>query len=132
MKINREARQAAKKYYLLCTPDGVLNEEKVRHAVNLLSAQKPRNYIQILERFKKLIEIEVLKRTTTVESAIELPDKGASIFAEVDKKFGKALATHYKVNPNLLAGLRIQRGSDVWDGSLRSRLNKLQQAISSS
>ncbi|PTX99529.1 hypothetical protein DB346_16975 [Verrucomicrobia bacterium LW23] len=130
MKINREARQAAKKCFLLCTPGGKLDEDKVRATVNILSAQKPRNYIQILERFRKLVEIEVHKRTTTVESAVELPDKGASIFAEVEKKFGHSLATAYKVNPALLGGLRIQRGSDVWDGSLRARLDRLAQAIS--
>jgi F-type H+-transporting ATPase subunit delta len=33
------------------------------------------------------------------------------------------------VNPQLLGGMRIQVGSDVWDGTVRGRLERLQQQL---
>jgi F-type H+-transporting ATPase subunit delta len=32
-------------------------------------------------------------------------------------------------NPDLLGGMRIRVGSDVWDSSVRNRLQRLQQQL---
>ncbi len=37
------------------------------------------------------------------------------------------LTTEFGVNRELLGGMRIRVGSDVWDGSVRHRLESLQQ-----
>jgi F-type H+-transporting ATPase subunit delta len=65
-----------------------------------------------------------------VESATPLPDRGASIFAELERNYGRASRTFYQENPALLGGLRIRRGNNIWDGSLSGRLSRLQQALS--
>ncbi|MES2309569.1 MAG: F0F1 ATP synthase subunit delta [Verrucomicrobiota bacterium] len=125
MKINREARQNAKSLLKLCSENGVLQEAKVRQVVKAISDKKPRGYLAILTRFQKLIQIEVSRSTVTVESAVELSDKGASVFQSVESKFGPSSAKNYRVSPDLIGGVRITRGSDVWDGSVRARLNAL-------
>jgi len=131
MKIDRLTRQNAKKYFRACLrPDGSLNEQGVREIVQLLITEKPRNYIQIITRLQRLVEIAVEERTVRVESATPLPDRGASVFADLEKQFGPASRTEYTENPKLLGGLRIRRGSNIWDGSVSSRLERLQQAFS--
>jgi len=131
MKIDRHARQSAKKYFRACVkPDGSLNEQAVREIIQLLVTEKPRNYLPVLSRLQRLIEIAVEERTVQVESATPLPDRGASIFQDLEKQFGPASRTYYEEKPNLLGGLRIRRGSSIWDGSLSSRLDRLQQAFS--
>ncbi len=131
MKIDRHARQTAKKYFRACVrPDGSLDEAGIRDLVNLLVARKPRNYIGILTRLQRLVEIAIEERAVTVESATPLADKGASVFADLERRFGAASSTSYTENPALLGGLRIRRGSNIWDGSLSSRLDRLQQAFS--
>jgi F-type H+-transporting ATPase subunit delta len=129
MKINREARQNAKKLFRICTQNGQLDETKIRQLIRLLAEQKPRNYLGILSRLKKLVEIEVKNRTVNVQSAAELADRGAAILSQVEQQFGPALVRSYEVNPNLLGGLKIQVGSNVWDGSVRARLQKLEQSL---
>jgi len=130
MKIDRHARQTAKKYFRACVrPDGSVDEQGIRDLVNLLVSRKPRNYIGILTRLQRLVELAIEERSVSVESATPLADKGASVFADLEKRFGSASSTSYKENPALLGGLRIRRGSNIWDGSISTRLQRLQQAF---
>jgi F-type H+-transporting ATPase subunit delta len=131
MKIDRQSRQIAKKYFLACrNADGSVNEASVREIVPLLVDSKPRNYLAILTHFYRLIELALDENTIRVESATPLADKGASVFAELEQQHGKAARTIYEENPSLLGGLRIRRGNNIWDGSLSGRLQRLQQALS--
>lgn len=125
MKITREARRDARKLFRLCLVDGRVDEGRVRAAVQKVAQAKPRGYASLLARFQKLLQIEVEKRTFAVESAVELADKGASALADLEKKFGKPLATRYAVNPALLGGVLLRVGSHVWDGTVRNRLRAL-------
>lgn len=129
MKINREARQTAKKLFKLSVVNGQLDESRVRETVDALCTQKPRNYLAIATRLLKLVEIEVEQNTVTVTSAVALPDQGAAAFSALERKFGPALQKNYTINPSLIGGLRVQRGSDVWDDSIRGRLNTLRQNL---
>lgn len=125
MKITREARRDARKLFRLCLDGGRLDEGRVRAVVTKVGQAKPRGYAALLHRFYKLIEIEVARRTFVVESATELADKGASVLADLEQKFGKPLATRYAVNPALLGGVLLRVGSRVWDGTVRNRLRSL-------
>jgi F-type H+-transporting ATPase subunit delta len=49
--------------------------------------------------------------------------------ANLKKKYGSDLTTEFVVNPELLGGMRIRVGSDVWDGTVRNRLERLQQEL---
>lgn len=129
MKINREARQASKKLFNACFQNGNLDEARLRQVVKALAEQKPRHYLAILSRIKKLAELEIDRRTYSIESSVPLPDSGAALFEQLRSRFGPALVTRYETNPSLLGGLRIQVGSDVWDGSIRARLNALEQKL---
>jgi F-type H+-transporting ATPase subunit delta len=132
MKIDSHARQSAKKFIRACLrPDGSIDENGVREIVQLLVTQKPRNHLAILHRLRKLIELAVEERAVRVESATPLSDQGASVFANLEQRYGPASRNVYEVNPGLLGGLRIRRGSTVWDGSLSTRLERLGQALSS-
>jgi len=131
MKIDRQARQSAKRYFRACLrPDGSFDEQGVRDLVHLLATEKPRNYLAILTRLQQLIELAVEERSVRVESAAPLPDRGASIFASLERRFGPASRQAYEINPTLLGGLRIRRGSNIWDGSVQGRLSRLEQAFS--
>jgi F-type H+-transporting ATPase subunit delta len=131
MKIDRQSRQIAKKYFLACrNADGSVNESSVREIVTLVVDQKPRNFLAILTHLYRLIELALDENTVRIESATPLPDKGASVFADLEQRYGRASRTVYEENPALLGGLRIRRGNNIWDGSLSGRLNRLQQSFS--
>jgi F-type H+-transporting ATPase subunit delta len=44
-------------------------------------------------------------------------------------KYGSDLTTEFIVDPRLLGGMRVRVGSDVWDGTVRNRLERLEQEL---
>ena len=131
MKIDRQSRQSAKKYFRACrNPDGSVNEQSIREIVQLLVNEKPRNFLAVLTQLCRLVELNLEESAVRVESATPLADRGASVFASLEQAYGPAASTSYEENPALLGGLRIRRGNNIWDGSLSGRLQRLQQALS--
>jgi F-type H+-transporting ATPase subunit delta len=130
MKINKETRQLSKELLRASFTDGQLDSGRVSSLLKSLIEKKPRRYIQVLEAYKRLLRLEVEKRTATIETATELsPDSGQQIVDNLKRKYGNDLATRFVVNPELLGGMRIRVGSDVWDSSVRNRLQRLQQQL---
>ena len=72
----------------------------------------------------------VAKRTVRVDNAVATtPEQAASIQASLTRRYGPGLEINYGINPALIGGLRIQVGSDLYDGSVKARLEKLQQSF---
>jgi len=130
MKINKETRQLSKELFRASFVDGRLDGSRVSSLVKTLIEKKPRHYIHVLEAYQRLLRLEVEKRTATIETATELsPDAGQQIVENLKRKYGSDLAARFVVNPQLLGGMRIRVGSDVWDSSVRNRLQRLQQQL---
>ena len=130
MKINKETRQLSKELLRASFTDGKLDSGRITSLVKSLIEKKPRNYIKVLESYKRLLRLEVEKRSATIETATALaPEAGAKIVENLKRKYGSELAAKFVVNPELLGGMRIRVGSDVWDSSVRNRLQRLQQQL---
>ncbi len=69
MKINKETRQHSKELLRASFIDGKLDNGRIAALVMALIKKKPRNYIKILESYKRLLRLEVEKRTATIETA---------------------------------------------------------------
>jgi F-type H+-transporting ATPase subunit delta len=130
MKISKQAQREARQLFRSCLTDGVLDEARVRQAVALIAETKPRDYVAILTRLHRLVKLDVAKRTARVENAVETaPEQMAGIRASLEKKYGPGLEIGYVTNPALIGGLRVQVGSDLYDGTVKTRLEKLQQSF---
>jgi len=130
MKINKETRQLSKELLRASFTDGQLDQSRISSLVKSLIEKKPRHYIQVLEAYQRLLRLELEKRTATIETATELPpEAGTQIVANLKRKYGGDLAANFVVNKDLLGGMRIRVGSDVWDSSVRNRLHRLQQQL---
>ncbi|HSV63445.1 MAG TPA: F0F1 ATP synthase subunit delta [Chthoniobacterales bacterium] len=130
MKINKETRQLSKELLRASFVDGRLEGSRISSLVKSLIEKKPRHFIQVLEAYQRLIRLEVEKRTATIETATELsPEAGQQIVANLTRKYGNDLTARFVVTPELLGGMRIRVGSDVWDSSVRNRLQRLQQQL---
>ena len=130
MKINKETRQVSRQLLRSSFTDGQLDRGRINQLVKTLIAQKPRNYIRILDAYKRLLRLEVEKRSATIESATEMaPDAARQLTQNLQRKYGSDLSTRFVVTPELLGGMRIRVGSDVWDSSVRNRLQRLQQQL---
>ncbi len=105
-----------------------MDESRLRKAVVLIAKQRPRGYLQVLGRLTQLAKLEVERHTHEVISSVQLEDGGKAVFALLEKHFGKPLAQRTEVRSELLGGLKIRVGSDVWDATIRGRLEALTRA----
>ena len=130
MKISKQARREGKELFRSCLVNGVLDENRVRQAVRRVLEVKPRGYLGLLAHFERLVKLDLARRTAKVEGAVPLPeDLRARVEAGLVRIYGPGLQISFGQNPALLGGLRIQVGSDVYDGSVRARLAALNEAF---
>jgi F-type H+-transporting ATPase subunit delta len=130
VKIGKQARRDAKQIFQACRVNGVLEEGRVRQAVQAVITRKPRGYVGILSHFQRLVKLDVERRAARIESAIALtPAQQAAIQASLTRRYGSGLDLSFTQNPALIGGLRIKVGSDVYDGSIHARLNALAESF---
>jgi F-type H+-transporting ATPase subunit delta len=130
MKLNKEIRQLSRKMLQASFTDGQLDRNRIASLVDSVIAEKPRNYINVLKNYKRLLRLEVEKRHATIETASEVdPAIRSEIVSSLKSKYGTDLATEFHVDPQLLGGMRVRVGNDVWDGSVRNRLQRLQHEL---
>jgi F-type H+-transporting ATPase subunit delta len=128
MKTPRQARRAATQLFQLCLVNGLLDAGRARQVVQRLVEAKPRGYLGALAHFRKLVRLDSVRHTAKVQSAQPLPaDLQASVQAGLARVYGAGLDTSFAENPALIGGMRIQVGSDVYDGSVAARLAALEQ-----
>ncbi|MEY3394520.1 MAG: hypothetical protein RL346_756 [Verrucomicrobiota bacterium] len=130
MKISKIAAATARRLYGLCQVDGRLDDNRLRDLVSKLIASKPRDFQAILASLQRLTRLEQARRTVIVESATALhDDERQRVVAGLNKNYGNQLTVEYKLNPELLGGLRIKVGDDVYDGSVQGRIDRLSKAF---
>ena len=126
MKISKQARRDAKQLFRCCVLNGLLDDDRARQVVQQVIAQKPRGYIAILTHFQRLVKLDVARRTARIESAVQLPENlRVGVQTNLARKYGPGLTVSFTQNTDLIGGLRVQVGSDVYDGSIRARLAEL-------
>jgi len=82
------------------------------------------------KNYRRLLRLELDKRRARIETASDVESTISSeLVANLKRKYGGDLTTEFVVNPQLLGGLRIRVGNDVWDGTVRNRLERLQQEL---
>ncbi len=130
MKINKEIRKLSRGMLRASFTDGQLDRGRIASIADSLIARKPRNYIEVLKNYRRLLRLELEKRQARIETADEVDSATSSeLVANLKRKYGSGLTTEFVVNPELLGGMRIRVGNDVWDGTVRNRLERLQQEL---
>ena len=130
MKISKLAQREARQLFHSCRVNGLLDDNRVRQTVTLLLAKKPHGYVEILSRLHRLVKLDLEQRAARVESVTPLPaDLQADVANQIRKIYGSGADITFSQNPALIGGLRIQVGSDLYDGSVRMRLEKLEQSF---
>ena len=130
MKISKQAVREARQLFRSCCADGLLDHSRVRQALARLSERQPRGYLQILGRFHRLVKLDLDQRAARVESAAPLPpDLQNEIAQEITARYGQGMNLSFTQNPALIGGLLIQAGSDLYDGTIKTRLEKLEESF---
>ena len=130
MTRGKEIKRIARDMVRASFTDGQLDRGRVDSIIQSLINRNPRGFYRILDSYKRLLRLELMKRHAIIESAEPLDQQTtATVAMSLGKKYGPDLTTEFIVNPELLGGMRIRVGSDVWDGTVRSRLERLQKEL---
>lgn len=130
MKISKVANAEARRIFRLCQTGGRLDEAKLSNAIKIIVAQKPRDFRGILNALKRLVRLELDRRHVVVESAapLDFPSQ-QRVVSGLTEKYGHDLTFEYRVTPELLGGLKVRVGNDVFDGSVKGRLDRLAEVF---
>ena len=80
-------------------------------------------YEQLREQQENIVEAKV-------DSAFPLSDQQLSVLvASLERRTGRTVKASVKVVGELIGGITVQIGDDVWDGSVRGQLEGLSAAV---
>ena len=130
MKASKDALRTARGLFRASLDGDKLDQSRVKVIVDKLSAEKPRGYLAILHAYGRMIRLELEKTHAVIESATKLDETmRAKILGDLKKKYGDDLTSEFKEDESLLGGLRVKVGSDVWDGTVKARIGRLEEAF---
>ena len=130
MKGSKQSRRDAKQLFQACQVNGALEEARVRQAVALLIEKKPRGYFGILQEFQRLVKLDVNSRSARVESAVALSEaQQQEVRASLGRLKGADVEVEFAENADLIGGMRVKLGDDVYDGSVKTRLSRLAESF---
>lgn len=130
MKSAKEIKREAKYLFRLCFVNGSLDVMRVHSVLKGLLQSKRRGSLPIAGQFQRLVSLEQRRHWAKVESATPLtPELQADIQAKLVESYGSAITTSFTSDLTLIGGLRIQVGSDVYDGSIKSGLTTLENSF---
>lgn len=114
----------------MCLIDGTLDEGLVRQVVERVIASRRRGYLLLLSHFLRLVKLDCAKRTAEVESAVPLTsDLQTMVQTGLEDLYGQEINIIFSHRPELIGGMRIKVGSDVYDGSVQSKLAALEKTF---
>jgi F-type H+-transporting ATPase subunit delta len=130
MKGSKQSRRDAKQLFQSCQVDGALDEARVRQAVELLIEKKPRGYFGTLQELQRLVKLDVNNRSARVESAVALSEaQQQEVRASLGRLKGADVEVEFAENADLIGGMRVKLGDDVYDGSVKTRLSRLAESF---
>ena len=95
---------------------------------NLSSSSDAAATWSLLGYFRRLVKLDCAQHTAKVESAEPVADDlRTHVQADLERVYGPGLATRFVLNPELIGGMRVQVGSDVYDGSVQAGIAELKK-----
>jgi len=124
----KQAMREARELFRLCLVNGRLDEGRVLKVVQSVIEFRRRGYLMLLGYFRRLVKLDCERHTARVESAEPVPDDlRTHVQADIERAYGPGLAMWFVLNPDLIGGMRVQVGSDVYDGSVQAGIVELKR-----
>lgn len=131
MKAKRHTRREARQLFRLCMENGRLNAARVRAVTRRIIERKYRGYVELLWQLHRFVKLECDQHTAEITSASPLQkDLRDRITNQLERLYGSGLESRFVQMPELIGGVRVVVGNDVYDDSVRYRLAELQRSFS--
>lgn len=130
MPVSPRIKNISRQLVALSMADDQVSAERVTAILNSLDAKPPRNYRAVLIAYRKYLRRELEKRQARVEYAGPFDESVESGLAQhFSSLYGRPVEVVASENPELIAGLRVRVADDVYETSLRQRLDRLARTV---
>jgi F-type H+-transporting ATPase subunit delta len=124
------AQQFARQLFSLSIVDGAVSADRVAGVLEYVEKHGTANAVMVLKAYHRLVAAEVAKGQALVEHAGEVNDAMlAAIAAAMTRKYGRAVSASARPNAELIAGLRVHVGDDVYESSVAGQLAALASSV---
>jgi F-type H+-transporting ATPase subunit delta len=124
------AQQFARQLFSMSIVDGAVSADRVAGVLEFVEKHGTANAVVGLKASHGLIATEVAKGQAVVEHAGAVDDAMlAAIAAAMTKKYGRTVTATAKPNAELIAGLRVHVGDDIYESSVASQLAVLASSV---
>lgn len=131
MKKNKKLKELVQKMADVSFKDGKLLDLKARNYLKDIKKLPTSESIYILSEYLKALKIMKLQTTLIIESATPLsPTQISQIKSELRKDF-KFSEVETVINPELIGGIRIRIGDNLYDDSVLAKIIQIGEAIRS-
>jgi F-type H+-transporting ATPase subunit delta len=125
----KAAHQLARQLFTLSLVDGALSAERVGGVLEYVEKHAVANPVMVLRAYQRLVATEVAKGVARVEHAGPVSDATlAAIAAAMSGKYRRPVTAVGVDKPDLLAGLRVHVGDDIYETSIAGQLATLTAA----
>ncbi len=126
MRASKQTRNLARQLYHLSLADGQISAERVRGVLASLGKHPPRQPLAVLKFYRRLVARQLARNHAVVQHAGAIDDAILrAIGAALSRKYTRPVTASPEPRPELIAGLRIRVGDDVYESSIASRLAAL-------
>lgn len=130
MRGNKQTQQFAKQLFQLSLENGAVSAERVTGVLAYVEKHAPAKSIATLKAYRRLVARELARGQALVEHAGPVDDGLLkSIEGAMSQRYHRPVVATGKPAPELLAGLRIRVGDDVFETSINAQLTTLATAV---
>ena len=130
MRVSERARRSARRLFASSLIHGRPDAARMRLVTDRVAASRPRTGLALLAALRRLARFDRDRHTAVVESATGLAeDERGDIRSGLAHLYGSGLDVRFRENAELIAGVHIKVGGDVYDGSVRGRLAAIEQRL---
>ena len=130
MITHSQAKREAKQLFRFCRVNDLIDDNRVRQVTEYLLKTGYRGNPRVLAHFVRLVRLDRLQHTANIESAALLPaEMQLAVQSDLTRLYGPGLTTAFAERASLIGGMRIQVGSDVYDGSVAGALSALEKSF---
>ncbi|MCC6414940.1 MAG: F0F1 ATP synthase subunit delta [Opitutaceae bacterium] len=123
---SKAAQQLARQLFNLSLVNGAVSAAQVEGVLAYLEKHPPANPLAVLRAYQRLIARELAKSEAVVEHAGSV-NEGIlrSLEGAFTQKYKRQVTTKAVHNAELIAGLRLRIGDDIYEASIAGQLEQL-------
>lgn len=127
---SKQVQQSARQFLKMSIVDGAVSADRVAGVLQYIEKHRPSESVAILKAYQRLIASEFARREARIEHAGPAnPALLAAIAASMTRKYNRPVSAVARRNDDLLAGVRIRVGDDVYESSVASQLAALASSV---